>query len=341
MILGTCVACAQVFWGYEDERSAFRGLVWEAPLAHFDAPSYEESVEAIFGAFEHRTGKQLSPGERRRVGIKVYTNSGPGLRTPQALTLAAIESLERRGFQRGEIFIVDQRERALRDSGYLPLLSQRSEVGNNFHGVPVISLDTGRYYNNRWYYDSPLPKEVINPLGRVVTPETDISVEDPEDRKSYLPEPLLTQVDFWINLPVVTDHSSLGLNGAMVNATLWNVSNNSRFFVSSSNAPVAVAEIAAIPEMQDTWALSIVSLQYYQFIGGPAFNHLYVRSQPRLLASVDPVVLDAVVAKEISDDRESAGFRPLPRLMPQLDYAYELQLGEPLADRAKVFKLKP
>jgi len=333
------VACGQVFWGYDNQKAAYRGLVWEAPLAQFDRGSYADGVEAILQAFEERTGKSLTPGKRGRVGLKIYTNSGPGLRTPHALTLAVIEALERRGYRRSDMFLLDQRERAMRDAGYLPLLSRRSVVGSFFEGVPVYALDSGQYYSDRWYYESPLPRDIISPLGDLFR-GGDLLEDEPGDRKSYLPAPLLSEVDFWIDLPVVTDHPELGLNGAMVNATLWNISNNSRFFVSSSNAPVAVAEIAAIPELQDTWALSLVSMEYYQFIGGPTFDHLYVRSQPRLLGAADPVVLDAVMADEISDDREKAGFDRLSRLLPQLDFAYELNLGEPLASQAKIIEVE-
>lgn len=339
MVLAASLGCAQVFWGYDDQKLAYRGLIWEAPLADFGPSAYDHAVEAIFAAAEAKTGKVLQPGAKRRVGLKLYTGSGPGLRTPEALTQAVIMALERRGYQRDEIFLIDYRERQLRASGYLPLLSQRRHQGNNYYGVPVYALDSGQFFSERWYYDSPLPRENLTPLAEIFTQGVDLMVDNPETRKSYLPEPLLTGVDFWINLPVITDHPALGLNGVLVNATLWNVSNNSRFFVSSNNAPVAVAEIAAIPELQDTWALNLVSMEYYQFIGGPVFNSYYVRSEPRLLGAVDPVVLDAIFADKISQIREYEGFETLPLLLAQLDYAYGLKLGEPLPNRAKWVKV--
>jgi hypothetical protein len=56
--------------------------VWEAKLAAFDEASYEKEVEALFSRFEQVSGRKLVPGSKRRVGLKVYTDSGPGMATP-------------------------------------------------------------------------------------------------------------------------------------------------------------------------------------------------------------------------------------------------------------------
>jgi hypothetical protein len=136
-----------------------------------------------------------------------------------------------------------------------------------------------------WFYDSPLPQRfdpIFMPSRRRRACPTTSTVD--EDRKSFLATPLFLDADFWINLPVYTDHPMLGVNGALVNATLWNASNTARFFRSPANAPAAVAEMSAIPELRETWMFTLVSLEHYQFIGGPYFNSLYTVSEPRAVA---------------------------------------------------------
>jgi len=324
-------------WGFEGDRRAFHGKIWEYALDGFAPADYSAAVTALLRNFEETTGRALAPGERGRAAIKVYTHSGPGMCTPLALTRAVIDELVARGFAREDLFIIDAREDRLRDCGYLPPLSRR-EDGPFFHGVEVRAMDSGRWNDEVWFYDSPLPREFTSPLSRSLL----APVEEPataDNRRSYLPAPLITEVDFWINLPMVSDHPALGLNGVLANATLWNISNHDRFFGSAANAPVAVAEIAAIPEIQAGWALTLLSLERFQYIGGPWFRSLYTRSERLLWMAVDPVILDTMVIRELNAGRREHGFREIGELLPVLEYCMELGLGYGVREQAEFIRV--
>jgi hypothetical protein len=129
----------------------------------------------------------------------------------------------------------------------------------------------------------------------------------------------------------------LGVNGALVNATLWNASNTFRFFKSPATAPAAVAEMAAIPELRETWAVSIASLQLYQFIGGPYFNSLYTVTEPRILMSSDPVLLDSLMLEKMNNARRRTGFDPISEDDARmLEFARQLGVGSTDTASAKV-----
>lgn len=283
------------------------------------------SVRRLMEDFEAQTQKSLAPGEHRQVVLKVYSHSGAGLATPPALVEAVGRVLVEKGFAKEEILLLDTRLMSLRAAGFLPPLSRRGE-GNHFRGHPVLALDAGGRVDQAWFYDSPLPTFQPGSLTREILGTMELE-PDPDARKSFLAYDLIEGVDYWINLPVILDHPSVKLNGVLTNVTLWNVTNNARFFVSPANAPIAVAEIAAIPELLAPWAFSIVSLERYQFIGGPEFNSLYTRSEPTLWLSPDPVILDALGLERINRHRNELGFESLVEQPLMLEYAESLRLG--------------
>ena len=314
--------------------------VFESKLADFGEGSYRVAVEQMLQEFEHRAGRELKPGAKKKVGIKIYADSGPGLATPFPLIRAVIESLQKRGYTKENIFLVGLNPLRLRLTGFLP--SFATGVGP-FEGHPMFVLESGKFYDPSWFYDSPLPSRfdpVMNDQAVKVAAKGKNSTTTEEDRKSFLATPLFMEADFWINLPVYTDHPVLGINGALVNATLWNASNTFRFFKSPATAPAAVAEMAAIPELREGWALSIVSLQLYQFIGGPYFNSLYSVSEHKLWLSADPVLLDALMLDRLNAARKRTGFDPIESEEARmLDFAQQLGVGYRETDKVEWVKV--
>lgn len=294
-------------------------------LVDYSKSEYVDAAENVIALFEESRGVKFEPGELGKVGLKVYSYSGAGLSTPESLVEGVVQALIKRGYARDDVFIIGLNSRNLRAAGFLPPLSHRSF---EFNHVFVRSLDTGKYYNDGWFYDSPLPSQTSEYWINIDEENSVASIEDKEvDRKSYLPMPLMHEVDFWINMPCYTDHPSLGINGALMNATLWNASNTVRFLKNPASASVAIAEMGAIPELREKWALNIVSLQHYQFVGGPRFNSLYTASEPVVLLSDNPVMLDSIMKDKINGQRKKNGFAPLPEELKILAYSEQMGLG--------------
>ena len=100
--------------------------------------------------------------------------------------------------------------------------------------------------------------------------------------------------------------------------------------------------MAAIPELREGWALSIVSLQLYQFIGGPYFNSLYSISEPKLWMSSDPVLLDALMLQRLNAARKKNGFDPISEDDARmLEFARQLGVGSNDVDHAVVQQVLP
>jgi len=295
-----------------------------------EALDYGVAVPALLKEWE-KNNAPIIPGSTGRVVLKIYTNSGTGLRTPPALVLALADALTERGFARENISIADLDRRRLRTAGYLPPLSQG---GDNFQGLPVIALNEPGNHLEDWFYESPLPPDPL--LGASDNAERANLLEGDEDRKSFLPAPLLFDLDFWINLPVAVEHPVLGLSGAVANAGVWAVSNQSRFFSRPVSAASSAVEIAAIPELRRSWLFSILSLEKYQFIGGPRFNAHYTNSRPEIMLSTDPLLLDRYALAAINASRLERDFDPILPEPLFFRYGESLNLGSADLDPVRI-----
>ncbi|MBO6102598.1 MAG: DUF362 domain-containing protein [Opitutales bacterium] len=327
------VFCADAFCALAGfEKSA--NTVFAAELKDSDNSGYGAAVEALFGAFEEVSGKKIEKGAKGKVGIKVYTNSGAGLATPPSLVRAVIKRLEKSGYKKGDVCIVDMSKRRLRECGFLPKYTEaKMGVSENFEGSPVIDIESGEYFSADWYYDNPLMPRDLNYSAESPSEKTEL-----EGRKSYLPVPLFLTVDFWINLPVLTDLPGIGVCGALGNATIWNMSNNERFFQSPANAPIALAECAAIPELNSSMIFSVLALKRFQYVGANVFNARFCSGENLVLLSSDPVALDAVGLECLNAARVQNGF-PTIESPAIFKYARQLGLGESDLQKVKFRKV--
>lgn len=296
--------------------------VFETSLSDFSDFDYAKKTAALFDAFERSAGKRIRKAEIGSVGIKVYTNSGPGLATPLALVRAVIGELEKRGYSRRDIRIVDMNRSKLRMAGFLPKYSAlKKGAPDNFEGSAVVDIDSRKYFSDKWFYDNPL-------MPRDLNYSSEYAQKGDEARKSYLPVPLFLSVDFWINLPVISDMDGIGVCAALGNYTIWNMSNNERFLAAPANAPVAVAEVAAIPELNESLIFTILSFEKYQYVGGSVFNAAFTSSEKELLLSANPAALDFIALDFINRRRVEKKFSPIDPLPPIFEYARQMQIGD-------------
>lgn len=309
-----------------------QGLVYQAHLGSEAHPQYQAAVAGLLATYEKSSGQFLRPGATGRVALKVDVRKGAGLSTPLALVQALVRALEERSFRREDIYLVAHSARNLQKAGFVSSLHAGARA-LALDGCGWKAWDQEADYDANWYYDSPLPprsKLSLNLL-KPFSGENDLDATT-DQRKSLLPVPLMFDFDAWINLATAADAPDWGICAVLANATLANVSNARRFQGESVAAAAAIAEIAAIPELRETWCFNMISLHKYQYIGGPQYNAAYTRSEPLLWLSADPVALDRLLVERINQARQRDGFPVLQAIPLQLSYAASLGVGRASLD---------
>jgi len=293
-------------------------LLLEQKLGGFADAEYATAVERTLGEFESRTGVLLRPADLRRCGLKLSAEGGAGLSTPKPLVRAVTAALMRRGFAQQSITLCDAKPDNLRQAGFLPPLTTQSQ---QFEGFPVQAWEN---LAPAWAGESQLRYE-----NQVMPRPGSQNVPWGDARVSVLPKTLVDEVDFWINLPVLSDSKALGVHGALAAASLGNMANAERFLDNPFNASKAAVEVCAIPKLAKRNVLTLLSLERYQVLGGPGFDASWCRSEKTLLGSANPVIIDFIGLQKINAGRAASGvatIHPEPPIFTAAN-AGEIRLG--------------
>lgn len=271
-------------------------LLIEQKLSGFEDKDYGPAVEKTLTEFEARAGLNLHPAGLKACGLKVSSESGLGLSTPKALVRALTSALTRRGFTPKSIIVCDANKDSLRNAGFLPAASTPDQ---SFEGLRVIAWGD---HAAVWAQDPQFRFE-----NQVMPKPNAPAVPWGDARVSILPKTLMDEVDFWINLPVLSDSKSLGVYGAIASASLGNMVNAERFTDNPASAAKVAIEVCAVPKLSKRNTLTILSLERYQVLGGPSFDASWCRSEKTILCSANPVIIDFVGLQKINSGRVASG----------------------------------
>jgi hypothetical protein len=307
-------------------------LLIQQKLAGFSDQDYVAAVEKTLAEFEKTTGKSLRPGPLKKCALKISTEGGLGLSTSKSLTRAVATALLQRGFTPEGIIICDNHLENLRIAGYIPQLADAPQKFGDFPVLAWSTLAASWAHEKRLQYENqvlPRPNTPMVPWG------------DPHI--SVLPKTLFDDVDFWINLPVLSDSKAVGVQGAMACASLDNMANSERFADNPFNAAKATVEVCAIPELAKKNVLTLLSLERYQVLGGPYFDANWCRSEKMILASANPVILDFIGLQKINKGRAASNMETIHPEPPVFAAANsnEVHLGSCRATDITLVQLEP
>jgi len=233
----------------------------------------DRAVQSCFdtGSAAEAWHKVARPGEV--VGLKVNCLAGKGISTHVVLTQAICERLQQAGIPRKDILIWDRLNDDLDSAGF------RVSVDRN--GIRCVG-------NDEWGYEEELLVHgsagslVCNSLARVCHAV--------------------------INLPVLKDHSIVGVTLALKN--FFGAIHNPNKYHMNAGDPY-VADVYMLPPIRDKVRVTICDALSAAYEGGPSYMPQWTWPFNGLMVSRDPVALDYTGWQIIEKKRAEMGMKPL------------------------------
>jgi uncharacterized protein (DUF362 family) len=264
-------------------------------------------------------GSLVSPNDK--VGIKISAAGGALLTTHRDIVNAIVDGLVAAGHARSSIIVWDRSVAGIRDAGYRP----------EAEGYQIKSIAPRDGYDPAAVFSAPVTGRLIwgdldyrFDLGRVpLLSDQDLLSSD----DSHLARIVSSEVTKIINVPVMSDSASCGIAGCLYNMTIPNIDNWRRFTQGSPYGIGAIAEIYRSQFIGPKVVLNIMDGLVAQYAGGPQAHPNYAVHHATILASKDPVAIDALAVRQIEEWRLKARLAPITPLAQHVQAAGQLKVG--------------
>jgi len=204
------------------------------------------------------------------VGIKVNCLFGVGVSTHPEVAHAVADMLVKAGLKPSNVIIWDRATGDLLKSGYT--------MNKDGAGVRVIA-------NDGVWEDQPTKQgEFEGRLTKIVT----------------------EQITAMINIPIMKDHGTAGISGALKNhyGTHDNPGRHHK-----NNCDPFLADLNAIPAIRDKTRLVVMDALRPQCDGGPGLRRNALFDYHTLILATDPVALDYIAWKTLDERRVATGLK--------------------------------
>lgn len=262
-------------------------------------------------------GSLVSPNDK--VGIKISAAGGELFTTHRDLVNAIVDGLVAAGQKRENIIVWDRTLGGIKEAGYRP----------EKEGYQLRSIAPRDGYDPKAVFSAPLSGKLIwgdlefrpergkGPLS---------SDEDSTSDNSHFARILSSEVTKVINVPVMSDSGSCGIAGCLYNMTIPNI-DNWRRFTQSRWGHAGIAEIYRMPIIGGKVVLNIMDGLVAQYAGGPQSQPNFAVHHATILASKDPVAIDALTVRQIEEWRARARLLPITPIAQHVQAAGQLRIG--------------
>src|SRR5205085_12036089 len=233
-------------------------------------------------------GSLVSPNDK--IGIKICAVGGELFTTHRDVVNAIVDGLVAAGQKRSSIIVWDRSLGGINEAGYRP----------EKEGYQMKSIAPRDGYDPKAVFTAPLSGKLTwgdlefrSDRGKIpLLSDQEITSDD-----SHFARILSSEVTKIINVPVMSDSGSCGIAGCLYNVTIPNI-DNWRRFTQSRYGHAAIPEIYRMPIIGSKVVLNIMDGLMAQYAGGPQSQPNFAVHHATILASKDPVAIDALTVRQ-------------------------------------------